>query len=429
MTRRSDTFWMIAVLMISGNPAIYAVTGGENVILPAMAAALGAVAVSRNARIFEPRVTTVTLALVGIQLMQCYGFGFWPMVTIAGVVTRLFIAAALVAVIRDFPATYVRAIELIAGYCLVMWVLDQTTMALGLDFRGLFAPLEHWVGIDGDHHFDLIYTFSQLEHTYRNCGVFREPGLFAGYLLLGLLFLVIDRSGFEPGLRRRRIALLLVTLMTTTSTAGYVTAPLVLAAVAFEHGAALRRVASRKNVFVTVLVVSLGGLWLISRNTTFLEDKIQRQYEEFIDETQNFEITRLGAFMLDMEAVAQRPILGWGVNETTKFALTPELAELSPSGGTSGWLRSFGIVGLAVLLWGWFASFRPLLGGSTGAAAYVTFVLVVICQPNTFLNYPLFLCLMFLRRPLEHADQVVTAAEPVADPREHMIDPGPVQHT
>lgn len=424
-----NTLWMILVLVVSGNPAIYAVTGGENVLLPVVAVGLGAVAVSRNARIFEPRVLAVTGALVVIQLVQCYMFGFWPWLTIAGAVTRIFIAAALVAIVRDFPATYLRAIELVAAYCLVMWTIDQTAMALGLDFRGLFSPLEHWVGIDGEHHFDLVYTFAQLEHTYRNCGVFREPGLFAGYLLLGLLFLMIDRSGVAPNVRRRRIIILLATLLTTFSTAGYVTIPLVLAPVAFDHGTAIRRrVAARKDVLAGVLVVSLAGLWLVSRNTTFLEDKIELQYEEFVDEAKNFEITRFGAFMLDMQAISERPVFGWGVNEKTKYALTPDLVEFSPSGGTTGWLRSYGIAGLSVLLLAMFASFRPLLGGSKAAAAYVVAAVVVVAQPNTFLNYPLILCLMFLRRPLEHRDEVVASPEPIADPREHVIEPTPVQN-
>ena len=422
MTTRksSDTVWMLVLLLISGNPAVYELTGGGDNLLPIAAAVFGSAVVARRARIFEPRVLWVTATLVAIQLVQCFEFQFWPVVTILGMVTRLFIAAAAVALVEDFPAAYVRAITIIAIYCLVMWTIDQTALALGLDFRALFAPLEQAVGIEADHRFALVYTFTVLDGTYRNAGIFREPGLFAGYLLLGLLWLTLDRSGVAPHIRRRRFVVILAALLTTFSTAGYVTLPLVLAAVAFEHNDRIKRAVSRKTMFAAVLVVSLGGLWLVSENTTFLEDKLQLQFEELLDEAQNYEITRFGGALLDLDAIQERPYFGWGLHESTKFAQTPELAELSPSGGVTGWVRSFGLLGAAVFLLAIGAGLRPLVGRSVAASIYATAVIVVIAQPNAFLNYPTFLALMFLRHPPERRDHAIADADarPVQDPAE-----------
>ncbi|MGH9889116.1 MAG: hypothetical protein ACREBE_26520, partial [bacterium] len=137
---RAGTGWMLLTLLLSGNPAMYALSGGQDNLLPIVAAIFGIAAVARRARIFEPRVLRVIGALVAIQLVQCVEFQFWPVVTILGVVTRLFVAAAAVALIEDIPTAYVRAITIIAVYCLVMWTIDQTCLALGLDFRGLFTP-------------------------------------------------------------------------------------------------------------------------------------------------------------------------------------------------------------------------------------------------------------------------------------------------
>lgn len=424
--RSTHTGLMVFMLVISGNPAASQLTGGPEYLMPIVAAILGLAIAVRRLRVFEPRVVQVMLALLAIQIVQCISFNFWPVVTIAGVLTRLFVAAAMVALVEDLPAAYVRAITVIAVYCLVMWTIDQVALVLHLDFRGLFDPLERAVGIDADHKFVGIYTFSILDGTRRNSGIFREPGLFAGYLLIGLLWLMLDRSGVEPRVRRRRIAILLVALATTFSTAGYVTAPLVLAAVAFQHRPSARRSGPRTGVFLAVLAASVGGVWLVGANSTFLQDKVLQQYSDLLYESHNYEITRFGAALLDLNAIQERPAFGWGVHESTKFAQTPELAERSPSGGVTGFARSFGLLGFAVLVLAIAAGLRPLVGGNFAASVYITAVLVVIAQPNTFLNYPMFYGLLFLRRPLEHRDQVVTHAEPVGEPGQRVIDPGAV---
>jgi hypothetical protein len=170
---RSDTAWMLMLLLISGNPAVYALSGGQDYLLPSTAVIVGIAAVVRRARIFEPRVLRVIAALVAIQLVQCYEFQFWPVVTILGMVTRLFVAAAMVALIEDFPAAYVRAITIVAIYCLVMWTLDQITLSLRIDFRGLFSPLEQAIGLNVDHRFAGVFTFTVLDGSYRDAGFSR----------------------------------------------------------------------------------------------------------------------------------------------------------------------------------------------------------------------------------------------------------------
>jgi len=419
--RRADTVWMIAAFVLSGNPAVNAVPGGLEVLLPAFAVVLGLVAVARRASVLSPRAAWIVAAFIVIQVAQCFAFDFWPIVTILGMMTRLFVAAALVAVVSDFPAVYVRAIVIIAGYCLVMWIIDQTTAALHVDFRALFSPLEDALDVSADHRFTGVYTFTVLEGTYRNAGIFREPGLFAGYLLLGLLWLMLDHDAATARVRRRRILILLATLATTFSTAGYVTLPFVLVAIGIHPRVRSTRTRSRTPIVIAALVASLTALWLISENSTFLQDKLESQYDELMEEGKNYELTRFGGAVLDLEAIEERPYFGWGLHESTRFAQTPELAELAPSGGVTGWGRSFGIAGLVVFVLAISAGLRLHVGGRIGASIYLTAVVVLIAQPNTFLNYPMILGLLFVRPPAARPAPTSAVAEPQPPPAERAI--------
>ena len=417
---RRDVVLVVLVLVISGNPAIYPLGGGEDLVLVIAAALLAIALAVRHASVWHPRLWWVLGGMLAISAVQAVEFDFLPVVTIAGLGIRLFIAAAVISLVSDFPTAYVKAMVAISVYVLVIYTIDQSALALDLDFRSLFSPLERLVGIDGDHRFTLVYTFTVTEGTYRDSGFFREPGLYAGYLLLALLLLMLRGATLDRKAVVRYGAILVIALATTFSTAGYITAPLVLAAAAFQYSDRLRRTVSRSGVFSTVLVISVVTVWGVSQNTDFIEQKIVGQYEELMAEGRGYEITRFGAALLDAQAIEERPWFGWGVHESTKYAQTPELAELAPSGGVTGWIRSFGLVGFAILVIAFWRGARGLVGASSSGAIYVTLVILLIAQPNTFLNYPLFMALMFL--PDKARDEVVAETERIAHAREDVIE-------
>ncbi len=408
---RRDVWWVVLLLVISGNPSVYAIFGGSDIVFVLAAFVLAIVVATSGVNVGTRRIWFVTSVLVLIMLIQAYEFSFLPTVTILGLITRLFLAAAVLALVDDLPTAYVKAMVAISIYTLCFYVTDQLSLAFGLGFRDLFSPLEHFVGIDMDHRFSLVYTFCVLDGTYRDASFFREPGLFAGYLLLALLFLELNSHAFSRAQRRRYLVILLVALASSFSTAGYVSAPFVLAATAFRRGRSAQARRSATRAFFAIFAVSALALWVISQETDFIESKIEHQYEEFLEESQNFEIARFGAALLDIQAIQERPLFGWGLHESTKFALTPELAELAPSGGVTGWARSFGLVGLAIFVGAIWIGMRGMVGRKGLGAIYATACIVLIAQPNTFLNFPMFMALMFL--PAKNGDEIVPEAERV----------------
>ncbi len=107
--------------------------------------------------------------------------------------------------------------------------------------------------------------------------------------------------------------------------------------------------------------------------------------------------------------------------------MTPELAELFPSGGVTGWARSFGLLGLGISVWSLGLALRSISSTKGLGALYVTLVVLVIVQPNTFLNFPFFMGLMLLpssRRTSQMAQHHV--AEP-CPPEQSTYEVGPAK--
>lgn len=394
-------FIVLFVLLLSGNPSVFALAGGMDVVLGIGALVMGALVITKNVRLFTRRATTVYVGFFIILVIHVFEFRLFPLMTMLGFGTRLFIGAALVALVPDLPSAYVRAMVWITTYALVIYSVDQVCLGLNIPFRDAFLPLETAVGIDADHRFSLIYTFTEYQGTFRNAAFFREPGLFAGYVLLGLLFLSLRFKEFPRHTARMYMGILLLGLLSSFSTAGYVTVPFVLAAMAYRYRDQKQSrvpTKSRTRLFVALLLMSVLALWVISANTSFLQEKVLTQYQDLLDEKRNFEITRFGAAMIDIQAIQRRPVFGWGIAESTKFAGAEEFLDLglTPSGGFTGWVRSFGLVGLFLFIRFIWLSCTGVLGQRGFGAAYVTGVLLVIMQPNTFLNYPMFMSLLFI---------------------------------
>src|SRR5919109_804412 len=184
----------------------------------------------------------VFFSFLMILAVQSISFNFFPLKTIAGFIIRLFVAFAAVRLVKDFPRIY---INVICGICIIslcFYVSEQLFHAIGRDFASLFMPLVKLVrdfflldtygGGDPTRSATIfIYNFENTynpHNIYRNAGLFWEPGAFAGYISLALIFLGLEREKYERRLYISRFLVLTITLLTTVSTMGYLVMPIVL---------------------------------------------------------------------------------------------------------------------------------------------------------------------------------------------------------
>jgi hypothetical protein len=353
----------------------------------------------------------VFFSFLMILAVQSISFNFFPLKTIAGFIIRLFVAFAAVRLVKDFPRIYINVMYGICITSLCFYVPEQLFHAVGRDFASLFTPLANLV-----RDFFLLDTYSNRNNNsitifiynfenpynprniYRNAGLFWEPGAFAGYISLALIFLGLEREKYERRLYISRFLVLTITLLTTVSTMGYLIMPIVLS----THYRRVTKsvVGSLGRIAVGMLMLPLFMALLINVwNLEFIGRKIIHQYEGAIAQRDYlWEYTRFGSMIVDWKYIKRRPIFGWGIHPKTKFALDPKDERRTKGAGNGffGFIHRFGILGMitfALFAWrGFYKLSRESLLRSVTAILAILMSLI----GEEFLHYPLYLGLMFI---------------------------------
>jgi hypothetical protein len=354
----------------------------------------------------------VFFSFLMILAVQSISFNFFPLRTIAGFIIRLFIAFATVRLVKDFPRIYINVMYGICIISLCFYVPEQLFHAVGRDFASLFTPLVNLVrdfflldtyggGGAARSATIFIYNFENPHNPhdiYRNAGPFWEPGAFAGYISLALIFLGLEREKYDRRFYISRFLVLTITLLTTVSTMGYLIMPIVLS---IHYRRVTKSVVENLGqIAVGILMLPLFMALLINVwNLEFIGRKIIHQYEgATAQRAYLWEYTRFGSMIVDWKYIKRRPIFGWGIHPKTKFALDPkdERRTKGAGNGFSGFIHRFGILGMITfVLFAW-KGFYKLSRESLLRSVMAILAILMSLIGEEFLHFPPYLGLMFV---------------------------------
>lgn len=179
-----------------------------------------------------------------------------------------------------FPSIYPYLVMF--GHFLPQFISDsweENTTNLGVSLYLYFLPTNAGTYLNG---------------FFRNCGPFFEPGLFASYLTIAIIL----NLSFTKSLFDKKNSILVIALLTTFSSAGYVSFALIVFYVTLFS----------KNTFVKVLyLLAILILWQPIMNLDFMSDKISKNMSQSSDRTDS----RFGAILYHSEKVVESPIIGF----------------------------------------------------------------------------------------------------------------------
>lgn len=230
----------------------------------------------------------------------------------------------------------------------------------------------------------LLYTsFDLPKDMLRNSGMFWEPGAFAGYLVLALLFIILQNRGFTLGAYKKQAIWIVLGLLTTLSTTGFLVLALILLIYIVQN--------YKFGKFILIPVIAVGGYFAYN-NLEILGEKLEDQYNEAAEmDKSDVSNTRFGALNMDLQYIEDKPFTGNGLDKRTRYRFHPWVDDgIGHGNGMSNFIVYWGIPFFLFWLICVFR-FAYISTASVSTAVWFTVIMILILQGEQFLNYPLFL--------------------------------------
>lgn len=280
---------------------------------------------------------------------------------------------------RRFKEVFLAVMTMICVISLVCFVLEIA----GVHFHSLLPSTQ--TGSIGIYSFLPLSEYSNYRH--RNCGMFWEPGAFAGYINVAFMLFINNLRKLTKE-HKWEVIILTLALLTTFSTTGYICFALIVFYYVLNsetNGAV--KIASFAVLF-SVAVLAYSKL-------DFLGEKVESQLQVASELTYDAaEHSRFASMATDWFYISRHPVFGNGFVLQTRYAYHLQYYDeedlIGFGNGFTGIVGTLGIPFMLLYLYTYCKN-RTL----KKRFLFLLFV-VLILQGEQFMNFPLFLALPFV---------------------------------
>ena len=257
----------------------------------------------------------------------------------------------------------------------------------------------YFFGIEINHLYSkslIIYTMRASEPVFydivRNSGMFWEPGAFAGYLILGIIFIAILNHSFDIQNHKNYFKIIIFGIITTLSTGAFLSLfTYFLISSMFNRKSYLIKIFF---LFLSIVIIS----WSYSR-FEFLNEKVFNEYTNAMSMTMmDVSPTRMGSLIMDLQYIKSSPFFGNGLHDETRFRFHPWIDEnIGHGNGMSNFMAYWGIPFFIF----WFIVFYRFINQyffSYSKSLFAMIIILLTLQLEQFLLFPLYLTFFFVNK-------------------------------
>ena len=331
-----------------------------------------------------------------VMVAQMVKFNYLPLTTYVGVFIRIFFAYFTVRILgRNFTKYYVDIIYVLSIIGFFIYVPQLIAPGFGRFLATSVSPLLRNPLYAGDIWYApdiILYVFNSGVGTFRNCGAFWEPGAYAGFLIIAMIFHYLENRTITD----KKSIVLLLALLSTVSTTGIIALGFFLVMFLGNKVAPLYKL---------ILVPSIIAAIIIAFTTLdFLGDKITSQ----LDVASTHHNTRFKSAVLDLRDFAENPVLGLGRDPKTRFKGITNPILTHRTNGLSNYLVTYGIFIFLFYFGSIFYAFYKLCIKNNFHPKYALYGLIllfIVGFSEAFFSLPFFFGLAMLHMVIEVPEQ------------------------
>jgi len=316
-----------------------------------------------------PKFIALYLIYVVLLLMlQTIKFKFFPVETYIGIILKVLFAFFVIELLKEkFIPYYVNIIYVSTIISLFFYILSYAPGFENIIASKLSPIMENpllkqegykvWPNI-------IIYTANSggAEPLLRNSGPFWEPGAFAGFLVIALIFNFIQTQDFW----HKKNKLLMIGLLSTFSTTGILSLFVLIAGYFL----------SNRKVYVKIITIPLVLLLGFYAFNTI--DILGKKISEKMD-IENAEYnTRFKSAVLDIRDTIENPILGLGRNIETRFKGEKDPVKIHRNNGVTDFMASVGFLTFILYFYFMYFSFNKLCKVNGFKAEFANYAIILI---------------------------------------------------
>ncbi|MBK9284924.1 MAG: O-antigen ligase family protein [Sphingobacteriaceae bacterium] len=252
---------------------------------------------------FESSLTLIIAIFLIVESFQYATFGGFNLWTFSGSYIRLLLAYFVVQITgKNFPKLYVKVLYFFSIVSLLFYSVSFLP-GMSVFYKNILGNLVPPIfKAEGDFYLPIpnivIFNFEDsLFIDSRNPGPFWEPGAFAVFLIIALLFNQIE----EKKLLKKKNIVFTICLITTFSTAGYLAFFIFLIFLNYDL--------IKRNVLYSFLLFGLiTSTLFLYEHIPFLKEKIENNID-IADESTS---SRFGSAQADLVYFSKSPFFGMG---------------------------------------------------------------------------------------------------------------------
>jgi hypothetical protein len=292
-------FWAIFVYLFSGSPYT---TINTDLSMLTVLIAFAILPIMLFFRREKNGKLLLALLLISIMILismishsEFYSRAYWRLLAVVIIVSYLIEKYGFRNIVKVYLDImfFVSIISLI-GYLL----LNFTSLLNNLPSVTNINGVEYGVGII----FNYIKAFPE-----RNCGIFWEPGIFASYLALAIAFESIINSN---SISWFRILVFVVSIITTTSSAGYVLLIFSLGIVLLRG----RKLSGYKKLLAIIVVIAIAIVAFNIDNIILNTSLAQNKYLIKLTSDRMNQSSRITSIYHNLSIFRKRVLFGAGIN-------------------------------------------------------------------------------------------------------------------